>query len=877
MMNGAARITCLAIPVRSAILKGTMARSFQLRLHRLRIPSAKAIATIASSGLLSLLSAEEEPTLDFNRDVRPILSDKCFFCHGPDEHERKADLRLDVAEGAFADLGGYAAIIPGKPDESEFVYRLTDEEDLMPPEDSHKKLTPEEIGILTRWVEEGATYSEPWAYVAPRKRDIPVVEDNGWPANWVDRFVLSRLEGKGLSPSPDADRVTLVRRLHFDLTGLPPTPDRVRSFVEDKRDLDIAWGELVDELLASPHFGERLAIYWLDLVRYADTVGYHGDQDHSISPYRDYVIRSFNENLPFDQFTREQLAGDLLPGSGKWQKIASGYNRLLQTSHEGGVQLKEYDAIYAADRVRNLSAVWMGATIGCAQCHDHKYDPYTIRDHYALAAFFSDIHDRGFSGNTLPSNRPPEITIYSDEQEAELARLDEEIEAVLPPDVRSTLEKLEAEEKKLIDQRKKAREPEGQKKLDEQISAKRDQITQAAPEEKRARWSELRSARSAIEKQGRRTMITVAEAPRTMRVLPRGNWLDDTGEIVEPAVPAFLGLIEPREGDRADRLDLANWLVDSEAGIGGLTARVFANRFWYLFFGTGISRSLEDFGGQGVPPANPELLDQLAVSFVENGWDMKKMVRLLVTGRAYRQASVAPAELREIDPHNQLVARQSRYRLPAELIRDNALAVSGLLVVEPADGTLLPDSPAGPSVKPYQPAGYYRHLNFPTRKYQSNRNESQWRRGVYVHWQRMFLHPMLKAMDAPSREECTAERPRSNTPNAALVLLNDPTFVEAARAFAARILQEEPDDFSDRLKLAYQIALSREPDEEETRLLRNLYEKTRAEYESDPAKATSLAKIGQAPVPGSIPPVELASWTAVTRALLNLNETVTRN
>lgn len=815
---------------------------------------------------------------DFNRDIRPILSDKCFFCHGPDEHERKADLRLDTAEGAFADLGGYAAIVAGKPDDSEFVLRITDKDDPMPPEDSHKKLEPEEIALLTRWIESGAEYSEPWAYVPPKKHPLPQVTGESWPRNWVDRFVLARLEAEKLTPAPDADPVTLIRRLHFDLTGLPPTPERVESFLADERDFETVWKELVEALLDSPHFGERLAIYWLDLVRYADTVGYHGDQDHSIAPYRDYVIRAFNENLPFDQFTREQLAGDLLPDSGKWQKIASGYNRLLQTSHEGGVQEKEYLAIYAADRVRNLSSVWMGATVGCAQCHDHKYDPYTIKDHYALAAFFADVDEdshlnperrRGLNFNALPSPRPPEILVHTDEQEAELDRLDRELKAVLPAETRTRLEQLEAEKAKLTEQRKKTKNPGEQEKLDTRLAEVDHAIGATAPKKKREAWRKLLAARAAIEKQGRLTMVTEAlDEPRIMRVLPRGNWLDDSGEIVEASVPAFLGRIAPRNPGRADRLDLANWLIDPANGAGGLTARVFANRFWYLFFGTGISRSLDDFGGQGVPPANPELLDHLAVAFYESGWDMKALVRLLVTSRAYRQSSAGPPGLRERDPHNQLVARQSRHRLAAEFVRDNALAVSGLLVTEAPDA----------SIKPYQPEGYYRHLNFPTRVYQPHSDDRQWRRGLYTHWQRMFLHPMLKAMDAPSREECVAERPQSNTPNAALVLLNDPTFVEAARVFAARVLTEQPDaDFTARLDRAYRLSLSRPPDDEEIRLMENLHRQTRDEYGSNTDEARALLTTGLAPIPKDLDPVELASWTAVTRALLNLNEAITRN
>ena len=802
------------------------------------------------------LSRAEEP-LDFNTDIRPILSDKCFFCHGPDAHEREADLRLDIPDGkdgAYADLGGYAAIVPGKPEESEFVVRILDTEDPMPPEKSHKSLEPGEIKLLAQWISEGANYSAPWAYTPPIKNPVPDVSDKNWPKNWVDNFVLKKLESEKLEPSPDADPVTLIRRLYFDLIGLPPTPGEVDAFVSGKKSYD----EVVDELLASPHFGERIAMYWLDLVRYADTVGYHGDQDHNISPYRDYVIRAFNQNLPFDQFTREQLAGDLLQDPTKWQKVASGYNRLLQTTHEGGLQKKEYDAIYAADRVRNVSAVWMGATVGCAQCHDHKYDPYSIKDHYAMAAFFSDLHDEGFNGNSLPTRRPPEMMFYSDEDEQELARLEKEMGKLIGSDkVKEALGK-EAAIAKLKANKK--RKPDDDKKL-AQLEKSFEQIVSSF---KKDQWNKLLAEKKQIENQGRWTMITAAKSHRTTRVLPRGNWQDDSGEIVTAAVPEFLGKLSTPK--HATRLDLANWLTDPAKGSGGLTARVFANRFWYLYFGSGISRSLSDFGGQGEPPSNGPLLDNLAVAFYESGWDVKALVRLIVTSRSYRQSSLCSPELHERDPYNQLVARQSRYRLPAEIIRDNALALSQLLI----------DEVGGSSAKPYQPSGYYRHLNFPTRKYQHHTDNKQWRRGVYVHWQRQFLHPMLKAMDAPSREECTAERPRSNTPNAALVLLNDPTFIEAARVLAYRIMTEA-EATNSRLDFAYQLVLSRLPDDEERSVMTGLLEDTFPEYKKDPKAADTLLSVGQAPKPNDVDPTELASWTAVARALLNLNETITRN
>lgn len=829
--------------------------------------------------MIGVAAANDAGSVDFNRDIRIILSDRCFACHGPNEEDRKADLRLDTREGALADLGGYAAIKPGDTEASELVYRITlkkDDEDVMPPEKSHKTLEPEEIKLLTRWIAEGAEYSEAWTYVPPKKRAVPKPGKHAWPVNWVDSFVLKNLEEEGLEPSPEADRHTLLRRLYFDLTGLPPSPDEVDDYMDDDREFEEVWMAKIDELLASPHFGERMAVYWLDLVRFADTVGYHGDQDHRITPYRDYIIRAFNNNIPFDQFTREQLAGDLLEESNKWQKVASGYNRLLQTSHEGGVQKKEYDSIYSADRVRNLSAVWMGATVGCAQCHDHKYDPYTAKDFYSMAAFFADIRDDDYNGNSLPTNRPPEMDFYTDEEEEQLAIVLSAIDELIGADTLKRLAVLEAERKKqqtalanLKKKNKKIKDKDKQKdpnKLEDKLASVKKSIIDAVPKRKRKKFDALEAERKRIEGLKRPTMITKAEEPREIRILPRGNWLDESGPIVMPAVPVFMGTVKASKGNRSNRLDLAEWLTDTDNGVGGLTARVCANRIWYLFFGTGISRSLDDFGAQGEPPANPELLDNLAVAFYEGGWDIKAMVRLLVHSRAYRQSSLTSAELRQRDPYNQLVARQSRYRLPAEMIRDQALAVSGLLV----------DELGGASVKPYQPLDYYRHMNFPKRTYKSHDDSRQWRRGVYVHWQRMFLHPMLKAMDAPSREECTAQRPRSNTPTAALVLLNDPTFIEAARMFAARVIEEGGDSFASRLDKAYSLALSRPPDAEERRVMKNLLKKTRTEYQANPEAVKSLLDTGVAPI-NNTDALELASWTAVTRALLNLDETITRN
>jgi len=771
---------------------------------------------------------ERSEQVDFATQIRPILSDNCFFCHGPDASHREGGLRLDQAEEAFSEGdSGETAIVPGKPDQSELLQRiLSDDPDLrMPKHESGKQLEPDEVALIKRWIEEGASWDDHWAYRSPQKRTLPRLVDHDWSVNHVDQYIGSRLEKESLVPADDADLVTLVRRLHLDLTGLPPEPEVVEAFVGDSH--PNRYERLVDRLLASPQFGERMAMYWLDLVRYADTVGYHGDQDHNISPFRDYVITSFNDNLPFDQFTREQLAGDLLaerkPSDRKEnirRQIASGYNRLLQTSHEGGVQKKEYLAIYAADRIRNVSGVWMGATMGCCQCHDHKFDPFTMRDFYSMAAFFSDIdEEKTFAGsNTVPTKREPEMFVFTDAESETLDAIQQR---------RETLSSQPEENKDLIEQ--------------------------------------LDKEQKTIESQARRTMITVAVEPRSVRILPRGNWLDESGPLVEPAVPEFMGAIETG-GRRADRLDLANWLTDIENGCGLLTSRVFVNRLWYLFFGRGLARQLDDFGGQGVPPSHAELLDHLALDFVEANWDIKQTVRSLVLSRAYRLSSRSEAPQQE-DPENIFFARQNRSRFAAETIRDVALAISGLLQ----------EQRGGDSVKPYQPPGYYRHLNFPERSYHADADDRQWRRGLYVHWQRQFLHPMLRAFDAPQREECTAERSQSNTPSAALVLLNDPTFIEAARVFAERILREGGMTDDARLAFAFQRAVSRKPDTIEMGFLRDLLRQSRQEYRRHPEAAEKLCQIGLHDHNDDCDPIDLAAWTTVARGILNMHETITRN
>jgi mono/diheme cytochrome c family protein len=796
-----------------------------------------------------LAAAEKAP--DFNRDIRPILSRNCFACHGPDEHDRRGGLRLDDRDAATSELeSGATAIVPGKLGDSELVTRIhdTDPDTIMPPPETNHVLTAEQKRLLERWIEAGAPYAPHWAYVVPQPHEPPAVADTEWPANWIDRFVLARLEAEGIEPAADADPLTLIRRVTFDLTGLPPTPAEVDAFVADTR--PDAYALLVDRLLVAPRHAERLAAWWLDLVRYADTVGYHGDQTFNISPYRDWVIKAFLDNTPFDRFTMLQLAGDLVSFAADEHPddpvLASAYNRLLQTTHEGGLQVKEYRAIYQADRIRNVSGVWMGATVGCAQCHDHKYDPYTSRDFHTLGAFFADIDDEkhmgkaGFGGgtNTLPTTREPEQAIIGPFDRQRAAELDARIhslETQLPPLV--------------LPPRAQPAEPES-----EQTVANRIEL------------EKLRAERQALP---RRLAVTKALAePRTVRILPRGNWMDETGTVVEPAVPAFLGPLAPASGSRATRADLARWLVTptADGGVGEYTARVTANRLWAIFFGGGLCRSVGDLGGQGELPDHPELLDRLALEFHRSGWDIRSLIRTIVTSRTYRMASDADADLLARDPDNRLLARQGRWRLPAENVRDTALFTSGLLV----------EQLGGASVRPYQPAGYYRHLNFPQRDYKADTDARQWRRGLYVHWQRMFLHPQLLAFDAPSREECTAARMRSNTPKAALVLLNDPTFVEAARSLAERTLREGGATDADRITFLWRQAVSRPPDAAERDLVTGLLARRREEFEQNPKAATELLAVGIAPRDTSLPSAELAAWTATARAVLNLHETIAR-
>ena len=804
-------------------------------------------AFLTLGGLTPPAQAQVGPTpiaqarpVDFNRDIRPVLSGRCFQCHGPDAAARKAKLRLDVRDEAIK----AGVIVPGKPDESELLKRVcTDDADLrMPPMASKKPaLTAAEADTVKRWISEGAKYSDHWSFAKLTRPVVPDVPNPAFPVrNPIDAFLLAKYRAAGVTPAAEADRVTLIRRLSFDLTGLPPSPEDVRAFVTDKN--PDAYEKLVDRLLASPHHGERMAMWWLDLVRYADSIGYHSDNPMNVAPYRDYVIRAFTTNKPFDVFTVEQLAGDLLPNPTIEQRVASAYNRLLQTTEEGGAQPKEYEAKYAADRVRNFGQVWLGGTLMCAECHNHKFDPYTQKDFYAVAAFFADVQE------TAVGRREPGMLVTTPEQEAKL--------------------------KELTDAENKAAA---------KLRGRAAVIPLAALKVERGEATKTAKAKADFEAPIPRVLVTTAGSPRTVRILSRGNWLDTSGPVVTPNTPEFLPSLPQKDG-RYTRLDLAKWAVAPE---NPLTARVMANRMWKLYFGAGIARSLEESGSQGELPTHPELLGWLASELANparqrrgdeeknpvadapgspNAWNTRHLVRLIVTSSAYRQSSVETPAVRERDPLNKLFARQSRYRLDAEFVRDTALAVSGLLNREVG----------GASVKPYQPPGYWAALNFPVREWEKDAGAKVYRRGLYTHWQRTFPHPAMLAFDAPSREECTCDRPRSNIPQQALVLLNDPEFVEAARVFAARTIAEGGVGDGARVRWAFERATGRKPSLEESHVLLTLLQKHRKEYAENPADAEKLLKVGDTPAPKDVPAAELAAWASVCRAVLNLHETITR-
>lgn len=1029
---------------------------------------------------------ESEGPVDFARDISPILSNNCYFCHGPDGSHRKAGLRLDDREEAI----DFAAIVPEDSASSELVARIDhqDPEWIMPPPDSHKSLTETEKDLLRRWIDEGAPYTKHWSFTPIDRPELPANGPEG-SETAIDAFVSEKLKPIGAKMSPRAKADRLVRRLYLDLIGLPPTPRQVETFVQDaESDFAPAVERLLDELFSSIHHGERMASFWLDVVRYSDTVGYHGDQNQNVFPYRDWVIDAFNANMPFDEFTRKQLAGDLIPNATTDDLIASGFNRLNMMTREGGAQPGEYLTKYTADRVRTVGMAWMGLTTGCAECHDHKFDPFTAKDFYSLGAFFADLKqwgvysDYGYTPNPdLKGFRndfpfPPEIEIVSDalvrEQRelrnrlVELARgsiagLDEkqtndanrwweqlrfwlaesptgwqfvptkesavakgkgvqqarrrfQVNAAslelanqstlkvnelrmrfsAPTDAKTRTLKVElfieaegqakpiriesaqanrwlpdfaggvvqddvsrqwkfpavdakgqavgvGQFQYYIDQSSFSGEPtQAVFKLREPLSLSSDQslrieviggdgldvdwhvspVTRLRPldpteMENLATSNDLSSGAASLAyylthgkqfasageakqlvtqyhqcRDGRTyAMVSQATEPFGMRVLPRGNWQDDSGEPVQPAVPEFLASVTEADGKaRLTRMDLAEWIVSSE---NPLTARVVVNRLWKQFFGSGITEAADDLGAQGDPPSHPRLLDYLASELIESDWNLRHVMRLIVSSRTYQQDSKVREQFREVDPENRLLSYHPARRLEAEAIRDNALSIAGLLNYQVG----------GPPIRPYQPAGYYSNLQFPNRTYQSNADDDQYRRGLYMHWQRTFLHPMLANFDAPSREDCVAIRANANTPQQALTLLNDPTFIEAAGAFAWNTLIEYASlndaSLNDETKLRAMIrkAVQREAVTDEVDRLLAFLDQQRGVFAANPELIAPLAEIGlanqnrdwsrletlgspetQGGQDAQSAKAEWAAWTATARVLLNLHETITR-
>lgn len=1037
----------------------------------------------------SPVKAESVPArVDYDRDVRPILSENCYKCHGFDPGQRQAGLRLDTQEGAFAALAsGAHAVVAGNPAASGVMQRVLAGGALhMPPVSTGKKLTAAQIATLKQWIVQGGKYDAHWSFVPPKRPALPVVHNAVWSKNPIDRFVLARLEKEKLKPSAEADRITLIRRLSFDLTGLPPTPAEVDAFVNDKS--QDAYEKVVDRLLANPHYGERMAVSWLDLARYADTHGFHIDSQRDMWRWREWLIGAYNTNLPYDQFVVQQLAGDLLPSATLDQRIASGFNRNHPINFEGGAIPEEYATAYIVDRIDTTATAFMGLTMRCAQCHDHKYDPITQKDYYRFFALFHNVNEQGLDGQA--GNAAPYIKAPDAEQQKQLTAADQKLAAAkqalnartaeVQPALATWMQTMSAKpdalspvnegllayyrlnegqgadlhdtvgtipavavsgkaawspgrfgpvlaldgnttavlgnkvgfersekfsygawvnpasnegmtvlsrmddgrtfrgfdlflaggqvfvhlihewDKNVVRVNTKQTIPVNQwthlfmtydgsskakgvtiyingkpAELDlthdtltgsiqtdvplrvgrrdvgapfkgmieairiyrRQVSA--DEVRQIAdydtlrqilamPDAKRtpeqrtqlttyylntqdisyrklaAEVAADQSARDMIDRSIPTTMVMQEmDKPRDTFLLVRGQY-DKPGEKVTPGTPDFL---PPLPAGPANRLTMARWLIDPAHP---LTARVAVNRYWQMLFGTGLVKTAEDFGTQGERPSHPELFDWLATEYIRTGWDTKRMLRLIVTSETYRQNSKVSPALQERDPENRLLAHGARFRLQAEFLRDEALAVSGLLV----------DKIGGPSVHPYQPAGLWEELafggNFSAQTYVQDHGENLYRRGMYTFWKRTCPPPSLQAFDAPEREFCLVRRSVTNTPLQALTLMNDPTFIEASRKFAERIMKEGGATPEQRINFAYRLAMSRNARPKEVETMLGLFNQQAVTFRLDPAGAKKLLEVGESPRDTALDTVDLAAWTTIASVLFNLDETITK-
>ncbi len=807
--------------------------------------------------------------VDFAREIRPILAESCFECHGPDPRGRKASLRLDSRADVFGDRGGYRLVVPSDAAQSELIARITSEDpdEVMPPSTSRRKLTRAQLELLQRWVVEGASWSEHWSFVRPRNPEIPDVSNSGWCRNPIDRLVLARLDRAEFSPSPEADRVTLIRRLSLDLLGVPPTPSEVDRFLADGR--PDAYERLVDRWLTSPQFGERWARPWLDLVRYADSDGYEDDRYRPDAwRYRDWVIHAFNADLPFDRFTIAQIAGDLIPSATLEDRTAVGFHRMtmFNRSAVGKDNEEEFRVKTAKDRASTTATVWLGLTFGCAECHTHKYDPLPQRDYYRFYAFFNNLVDAQvsappLSGEPLRAYRQT-LREFEEEQAKARARLKHYETTDLPARQLAWERSVDPGELPADVAAVLAIEP-GRRNAAE-IRNVAAFFRAIDPEHARLKAGVLDSEMLANNRppppSSKALTVAANPKPRPTFLQVRGDFLT-AGEEVHPGTPAFLPPIPSRHAE-PDRYDLAQWLV---APGNPLTARVAANAMWQQLFGLGLVGSPENFGLQGEPPSHPELLDWLATEFSRIGWSRKSLIRLIVTSATYRQSSRERTDLAERDPGNVLLARQNRFRLEAEVIRDQGLAVAGLL--NPQMG--------GPSIQPPLPTSLLNRPEFKSERLMApSRGAERYRRGIYVNVQRTFAYPMFKDFDAADPSAACPRRDRSNTPLQALTLWNDPAFMQCARALGLRTVCECPGSPESRVRHAFRIAFARQPDEIESNLLVRVYLAHRKLYDADPRTAAALLE--NEPVSEEIGPQEAAAWVAVARTLLNLDEFIMR-
>lgn len=737
--------------------------------------------------------------VDYNYDIKPILSDKCFACHGPDNNTREAGLRLDTEEGAYkalAESPGKHAVVPGKPHISEAFLRITsdDESIKMPPTAANLPLSNFEIDLIERWIEQGAVYKPHWAFTAPKKPEVPQQDKIKWGNNEIDNFVLDKMTKSGFKPNPEADKNRLLRRVSLDLTGLPPDEKLMERFLKD--DSPQAYEKLVDELMASPAFGEQMALHWMDVARYADSYGYQDDDIRTQWPWRDWVIHAFNENMPYDQFVTWQLAGDLLPNPNKEQILATAFNRNHKITEEGGVVEEEYRVAYGLDKTNTYAKGILGITMECAQCHDHKYDPFTQKNYYGMYAFFNNSLEKGLEGlvNSGPS-KTPRLTVTQ-----------EDIKGIL----------------NFINQ-----------------NADDGDVT--------------------VSVMGERDSI------RPTFILDRGVYDAPTVRVYPQTPEAVLPFDSIKYA--SNRLGLAQWTFSDK---NPLTSRVFVNQMWALIFGRGLVASVADFGNQGDLPSHPELLDWLAVDFQQNGWNIKRLIKQLVSTATYKQSSVIEQKHLEKDPDNIYLARAKRLRLPAQMIRDQVLATSGLLNRKIG----------GPSIKPYQPEGIWEVSSSgrgALAQYVQDHGQDLYRRGMYVFFKLTLPPPNMLIFDASNRDACEVQRQRTNTPLQALVMMNDPAILEASRIYSTNLMSDQPNlKQSDYINKVFKRVLCREPSEKELELLGSYYQDELTRFTQNKKDAASFLNVGEAPQDNSLPKEKLAALMSVVHAIYNLEETLNK-